>query len=75
MRSIGNRGAFKTSDYEKIMNKASCLSLVYNAVLVWNTYYIKKRVDGLRAEGYDIQSKHLQKISELMFKRIQIQGT
>ncbi|EHL30010.1 Tn3 family transposase [Legionella drancourtii] len=70
-----NRGAFKTSDYEEIMNKASCLSLVSNAVLVWNTHHIQKIVDSLRGEGYDIQSEHLQKISPLMFKHIQIYGT
>lgn len=70
-----NRGAFKTSDYEEIMNKASCLSLVSNAVLVWNTHHIQQIVDELRAEGYDIPSEHLQKISPLMFKHIQIYGT
>ena len=70
-----NRGAFKTSDYEEIMNKASCLSLLSNAVLVWNTHHMQKIVDDLRAEGYDIQSEHLQKISPLMFKHIQIYGT
>lgn len=57
------------------MNKASCLSLVSNAVLVWNTHHIQKIVDELRAEGYDIPSEHLQKISPLMFKHIQIYGT
>jgi hypothetical protein len=57
------------------MNKASCLSLVSNAVLVWNTYHIQKIVDRLRAEGHDISSEHLQKISALMFKHIQIHGT
>ena len=70
-----NRGAFKTSDYEEIMNKASCLSLVSNAVLVWNTHHMQKIVDDLRAEGHDIKSEHLQKISPLMFKHIQIYGT
>ncbi|WP_040534773.1 Tn3 family transposase [Legionella drancourtii] len=70
-----NRGVFKTSDYEEIMNKSSCLSLVSNAVLVWNTHHIQKVVDRLRAEGYVISSEHLQKISPLMFKHIQIHGT
>jgi TnpA family transposase len=70
-----NRGAFKTSDYEEIMNKASCLSLVSNAVLVWNTHHFQKIVDELRAEGQDIPSEHLQKISALMFKHLQIYGT
>lgn len=70
-----NRGVFKTSDYEEIMNKASCLSLVSNAVLIWNTHHVQKIVDKLRAEGHVIPSEHLQKISALMFKHIQIHGT
>ncbi|MGL5741279.1 MAG: Tn3 family transposase [Legionella sp.] len=45
-----NRGAFKTSDYEEIMNKASCLSFVSNAVLVWNTHHMQKIVNDLRTE-------------------------
>jgi hypothetical protein len=39
----GNRRAqeeFRTGDYEEMMNKASCLSLLSNAVLVWNTMRI-----------------------------------
>ena len=34
---FANQGEFRTGDYEEIMNKASCLSLLSNAVLVWNT--------------------------------------
>lgn len=51
------------------------LRLVSNAVLVWNTHHIQQIVDELRAEGLDIPSEYLQKISALMFKHIQIYGT
>src|SRR5215510_13413263 len=34
---FANQGAFQTGDYEEIMNKATCLSLLSNAVVVWNT--------------------------------------
>jgi TnpA family transposase len=34
---FGNRAEFRSGDCEEIMNKASCLSLLSNAVLVWNT--------------------------------------
>ena len=34
---FANQGEFRTGDYEEIMNKASCLSLLSNAVLIWNT--------------------------------------
>jgi TnpA family transposase len=31
---FGNRGEFRSGDYEEVTNKASCLSLLSNAVLV-----------------------------------------
>jgi TnpA family transposase len=34
---FANRGEFRSGEYEEIMNKASCLSLLSNGVLVWNT--------------------------------------
>lgn len=34
---FANQVKFQVGDYEEIMNKASCLSLVSNAVLYWNT--------------------------------------
>ena len=36
---FADQGVFKTSDYEEIMNRASCLSLISNAVLLWNTIF------------------------------------
>ena len=34
---FADQGEFRIGDYQEIMNKASCLSLVSNAILVWNT--------------------------------------
>lgn len=70
-----NRGVFKTSDYDEIMNKASCLSLVSNAVLVWNTHHMQHIVDRMRSEGYKVDDEILAKISPLSFKKILVHGT
>ena len=37
---FANQGKFTTGDYAEIMNKASTLSLVSNAVLFWSTLHI-----------------------------------
>jgi TnpA family transposase len=34
---FATRGEFRSGDAEEIMSKASCLSFLSNAVLVWNT--------------------------------------
>jgi hypothetical protein len=38
------------------MNKASCLSLLSNAVLVWNTVHMSRIAEQLRAAGHALPS-------------------
>jgi TnpA family transposase len=45
---FANQGVFRTGDYEEIMNKASALALLSNAVLVWNTVRIGEIVASIR---------------------------
>ncbi len=52
---FANQGEFTTGDYEEIMNKASSLSLVSNAILYWNTIKINDLIQGLRAQGEVIE--------------------
>ena len=57
------------------MNKASCLSLLSNAVLVWNTMAIMKIVTQLRAAGETIADEDLARISPLMYQHVIPNGT
>jgi TnpA family transposase len=72
---FANRGEFRTGDYEEIMNKASCLSLLSNAVLVWNTMAITKIVTQLRTAGETIMDEDLARISPLMHQHVIPNGT
>jgi TnpA family transposase len=72
---FANRGEFRTGDYEEIMNKASCLSLLSNAVLVWNTVAITKIVTQLRGAGETIADEDLVRISPLMHQHVIPNGT
>ncbi|MHB1872635.1 MAG: Tn3 family transposase [Steroidobacteraceae bacterium] len=62
---FANWGSFRSGDYEEVMNKASCLSLLSNAVLVWNTVHIGRIVDQLRAAGHEVKNKDLARVSPL----------
>ena len=62
---FANQGGFRSGDYEEVMNKASCLSLLSNAVLVWNTVHIARIVDQLRAAGHDVRDEDLARVSPL----------
>ena len=53
------------------MNKATCLSLLSNAVLVWNTHHIGQTVQALRAQGCPVDDNDLARISPLAFRNIE----
>jgi TnpA family transposase len=72
---FANQGEFTTGDYEEIMNKASCLSLVSNAILYWNTLKITEIVDQLRAQGDEVEPATLAHISLLPFRHVVPNGT
>jgi TnpA family transposase len=72
---FANQGEFTTGDYEEIMNKASCLSLVSNAILYWNTLKITDIVDSLQAQGEEVDQDTLSHISLLPFEHVVPNGT
>lgn len=64
---FANQGAFQTEDYEEIMNKTSCLSLLSNAVLVWKTVHMTRIIEQLRASGETITDEELARVSPMAF--------
>ena len=67
---FANWGTFRSGDYEEVMNKASCLSLLSNAVLVWNTVHIARVVDQLRAAGHVVEDDDLARVSPLVHAHV-----
>lgn len=47
------------------MNKAGCLSLISNAVLIWNTVHMSRITEQLRAAGDNITDEDLARVSPL----------
>ena len=72
---FANQGEFTTGDYEEIMNKASALNLVSNAILYWNTSRISNIVEALRAQGETVDDETLAHISLLPYKHVLPNGT
>jgi len=56
----------RDGDYEEIMNKASCLSLISNAVLVWNSIQIQRIINELRGSGHSIRDEDIARVSPLL---------
>jgi hypothetical protein len=57
------------------MNKASCLSLLSNAVLVWNTLRIAEIMNQPRQAGHAITDQDLARVSPLMHGHVIPNGT
>lgn len=57
------------------MNKASCLSLVSNVILYWNTKKIAGIVDHLRAQGEEVSEETISRISLLPYRHVIPNGT
>ena len=72
---FADQGEFTTGDYEEIMSKATCLSLVSNAVLYWNIVKINNIVENLQRQGEMIEDDALSHISLLPFKHVIPNGT
>lgn len=72
---FADQGAFKTNDYQEIMNKASCLSFVSNAIVLWNTEKMQGIYEMLKHQGYKLHEEDMAKISPVSFKNILIHGT
>ena len=52
-------GEFLRGDYEEVMNKASCLSLLSNAVTAWNIVEMTRIVEELRRAGHTVAEEDL----------------
>jgi TnpA family transposase len=73
---FANQGAFRVGDHEEIMNKASALALLSNAVLVWNTVRIAEIVAALEGGGgQSVRREHLARISPLANAHVIPSGT
>ena len=59
---FANKGALRRKQEEELMNQASCLNLVTNAVVTWNTVYMATVIDQLRAEGRTVKEEDIARL-------------
>jgi hypothetical protein len=60
---------------EKIIaTEASCLNLVVNAIILWNTVYMQAVIGQLRTEGYPIKDDDLRHLGPARYEHINPYG-
>jgi Tn3 transposase DDE domain len=72
---LANRGVFRSGDYAEILNNVSALSVLSNAVLVWNTVRIAGIVDELEAGRHPINRDDLARLSPLLDSHVIATGS
>ena len=72
---FGQQGLFRERDYLSQLNRATCMSLIINAIVVWNTRYMMDALDHLREQGYPINDADLQHVTPLLWEHITFHGS
>lgn len=71
---FADEGQLQKSQLQEQANQASALTLVTNAIIVWNTVYMQAVIDQLKQEGYVINESDLQHISPCRFEHVNKHG-
>jgi hypothetical protein len=71
---VANKGQLRRKRGEELANQASCLNLVTNAVILWNTVYMAAAVEQLKQEGYSVQESDLAHVWPTRYEHVNIYG-
>jgi TnpA family transposase len=72
---FADQGMFRSGDYYQMMNRASCLSLLSNAVLVYNTIRIGRVLERADAQGQAFTPEAIAHVSPLARRHVIVNGT
>jgi TnpA family transposase len=68
--SFGQEGAMRGHEFGDQLHTFSCISILRNPVVAWNTIQIGKIVSQLRGEGHQIGDETLSHVTPLLRKHI-----
>ena len=71
---IANKGQLRRKRGDELVNQASCLNLVTNAVILWNTVYMAEAIAQLKREGYPVNESDLPHIWPTRYEHINVYG-
>ncbi|GAC1299955.1 MAG: Tn3 family transposase [Ktedonobacteraceae bacterium] len=73
--SFGRQGRFADRGYEAQLNRASALSLVLNAIVVWNTRYFEQARMKLEQKGHPVPNNAWPHLSPILWEHIHLVGS
>jgi TnpA family transposase len=72
---FGQQGLFRERDYLGQLNRATCMSLIINAIVVWNTRYMMAALEHLRSTGFTVNDDDLRHLTPLLWEHITFHGS
>ena len=69
---FGRQGRFTDRSYEAQLNRASALSLVINAIVVWNTRYFEQAHMALARQGDPVAESVWKHLSAIQWEHIHL---
>jgi hypothetical protein len=72
--SFGRQGRYGDRGYEAQLNRALALSLVINAIIVWNTRYLAAAADELARRGQPILDTAWTHLTPLLWEHVHFVG-
>ena len=71
---FANEGKIRRNQEEDQTNQASCLNLVTNAVVTWNTVYMTAVIEQLKKEGHKFEEEDIAHLSPARHEHINPYG-
>ena len=70
----GKKGEMTRTYYEGMEDQLSALGLVLNCIVLWNTVYLDRALDALRAQGYPVHDADVEQLPAFIRAHIGIDG-
>jgi len=71
---FARQGELRKHKAEELENQSSCLTLVTNSIILWNTIYMAAALDYLKQEGYPVSEEDVAHLSPARFDHINPYG-
>jgi len=71
---FGKRGELRERELQDQLQRASALNILINALSVWNTAYLQKAIDHLKASGDSVNDDLLKHIAPLGWEHVNLLG-
>lgn len=71
---FARQGQIRKRHQEDLASQSSCLTLVRNAVVAWNTIYMQAAIQQLKQEGHPIEDEDVAHLSPARFEHVNPYG-